>query len=364
LTAGEPQFDVRLGDVPLVDYRPRNSLRRALHDVARPRFPAVDAHNHLGSAFGAPWPSRDAAELAATMDAAGVERLVDLDGGWGDGLRREIDHWQAPLPGRVAVFAGLDYDGWADDADFGATEAGRLRDAVAAGARGLKVWKRLGLTARDTTDRLVPVDDRRLDPLWSTAAELDVPVLIHVADPVAFFEPLDASNERLEELAANPDWHFWPTRPRGRLDLDGFPPFDEIVDGLEAVVATHPTTTFIGAHVGCAPEDLGRVDRMLAAYPNWYLDIAARIAELGRQPYTARRLFLRWPDRILFGTDAAPDPAAWAVHYRFLETEDESFDYDPDGSMSQGRWQIHGLGLPDDVLVQVYRENALRLIRF
>ena len=347
----------------LRDYRPTNALRLPRSEVMRSRFPAIDSHNHLNSQFAGPWPSRSAAALAEVMDAAGIEAIVDLDGGWGDALVREVARWQ-PIGGRVAVFAGLDYDRWATDKGFGETEARRLRDGVGAGARGLKVWKLLGLRARDASGRLVAVDDRRLDPLWATAGDLGVPIVIHIADPVAFFEPLDARNERYEELQAHPDWHFWPTRPRGRSDVEGFPPFDELIDGLEAVVARHPRTTFIGAHVGCAVEDLGRVDRMLETHPNWNVDIAARISELGRQPYTTRRLFLRWPDRILFGTDAAPDPRWWSVYRRFLETWDESFDYDPDGDMAQGRWQIHGLGLPDEVLVKVYRDNARRLIGF
>jgi predicted TIM-barrel fold metal-dependent hydrolase len=353
-------------DLRLAAYQPRSQLRVPRHKVPRPRFPAVDAHNHLGAAFGGDWPSRSPAELVATLDAAGVEALVDLDGGWGEALRQEIERWQVPLAGRVAVFASLDYASWPDDERFGETEATRLREGVAAGARGLKVWKTLGLHARGPDGRLVAVDDPRLDPLWAAAADLAIPVTIHVADPIAFFEPLDERNERYEELRANPDWHVWPTRPRDQPAAPRFPTFDELLDGLEAVVARHPDTTFIGAHVGCAAEDLARVDRMLATYGNWHVDIAARIGELGRQPYGTRSLFLRWPDRILFGVDMAPEPAIYAVHYRFLETLDESFAYDADdeAAPSQGRWAIHGLGLPDDVLRQVYRENARRLIRF
>jgi predicted TIM-barrel fold metal-dependent hydrolase len=350
----------------LEDYRPRQALRVPAHAVPRPRFPVIDAHNHLGVPFGGDWSARSAEELAAVMDAAGVERLVDLDGGWGDGLRREIERWQAALPGRVAVFAGLDYGGWASDPRFGETEAARLRDGVAAGARGLKVWKLLGLRARDPSGRLVAVDDPRLDPLWAAAGELGVPVTIHVADPIAFFEPLDGRNERWEELHEHPDWHFWPTRPAGRPDLVGFPPFDELIDALEAVVVRHPATTFIGAHVGCAAEDLARVSRILERAARFHVDIAARIGELGRQPYTAKAFIERWSDRVLFGTDMAPDPAWWAVFYRFLETRDESFPYDADEDAppSQGRWRIHGLGLADEVLRRVYHDNAARLIRF
>lgn len=353
-------------DLRLREFLPRQQLRVPERRVPRPRFPVIDAHNHLGATFGGDWAGRTAPELGAALDASGVAAIVDLDGGWGDALRREIERWQVPLPGRVAVFAGLDYERWAHDPRFGETEAARLRDGVAAGARGLKVWKHLGLRARDTRGRLVPVDDPRLDPLWAAAAELAVPVTIHVADPIAFFEPLDAANERWEELREHPDWHFWPTRPRGRPDVDGFPPFDELIDGLEAVVVRHPGTTFIGAHVGCAAEDLARVGVIMGRAPNFHVDLAARIAELGRQPYTARAFIVRWADRVLFGTDAAPDPAAWAVHYRFLETADESFAYDadPDAAPGQGRWRIHGLNLPDDVLRRVYHDNAARLIRF
>jgi predicted TIM-barrel fold metal-dependent hydrolase len=357
----------RVGErLALEDYRPWQALRVPAHPVPRPRFTVIDAHNHLGVPFGGDWSARTALELRETMDAAGVERLVDLDGGQGDGLRREIERWQDALPGRVAVFAGLDYAGWASDPAFGETEAARLREGVAAGARGLKVWKLLGLRARDPRGRLVPVDDERLDPLWATAGELGVPVTIHVADPVAFFEPLDEHNERWEELRGHPDWHFWPTRPPRRPDLEGFPPFDELIDGLEAVVVRHPGTTFIGAHVGCAAEDLERVSLILARAPRFHVDLAARIAELGRQPRAAGAFLERWPDRVLFGTDMAPDPAWWAAYYRFLETADESFAYDADEDEppSQGRWRISGLDLGDDILRRVYHDNAARLIRF
>ncbi len=391
-------------DLLLRDFRPRSQLRVPATPVARPSMPAIDAHNHLGpTPFSGRWADATASELGPILDASSITGIVDLDGGRGTGLAREIERW-TPLGGRVAVFAGLDYPMWAERPDFGEEEARRLRAGVAAGARGLKAWKPLGLTARDGSGRIVAVDDTRLDPLWAAAGELGIPVTIHVADPIAFFEPLDAMNERYEELREHPDWHFWPTRPRDRPDLPGFPPFEEIIDGLEALLARHPRTTFVGAHVGCVAEDLGRVGAMLAAHPNWHVDIAARIAELGRQPFSARDFVVRWADRVLFGTDAAPDPAWWAIYARFLETRDESFAYEPpdpeagdaygeppspgsdarpDGPPggpsggpprpggpsggpppvgSQGRWAIHGLGLPAEVLRLVYAGNARRLL--
>ena len=355
--------DLRLADLRLADFRPRSMLRAPAHEVRRPRHPAIDAHNHLGSEFGSDWATRSPAELIATLDKAGIAMLVDLDGGQGDALSAEIDRWQAAYPDRIAVFAGLDYESWSSDPEFGSTEAARLRDSAARGARGLKVWKLLGLRARDSRGDLVAIDDPRLDPLWNAAAELDLPVVIHIADPIAFFEPLDATNERWEELHGHPDWHFWPTRPAELVDAPGFPPFDELLAAFGRLLDRHPGTTFVGAHVGCAAEDLRLVGRLLDDHPNLSVDIAARLGELGRQPYSTREFFIRHADRILFGVDMSPDPAIYAIHYRFLETFDESFDYGTEDIPGQGRWQIHGIGLPDDVLAKVYARNAGRILR-
>jgi predicted TIM-barrel fold metal-dependent hydrolase len=86
------------------------------------------------------------------------------------------------------------------------------------------------------------------------------------------------------------------------------------------------------------------------------------MAELGRQPYTARRFFSQYADRILFGLDAGPDLATYRHYYRFLETDDEYFSYNPTGQPTQGRWHIYGLFLPDEVLRKIYYENAARLL--
>lgn len=349
----------------LRDYAPRTVLRLPDSTPNHPRFPVIDAHNHLGTAFGpfsGDWPNRPVSELISTMDESGVQVLVDLDGQWGETLKREIARHVEPYPDRFLVFAGIDFANFPVDPRFGETEARRLRESHAAGARGLKIWKPLGLHLRDVDSRLVPIDDRRLDPLWETAAELDLPVLIHVADPVAFFEPLDRFNERWEQLARNPDWHFYPTRPPGAADEPGFPLFAELMDQFARMIQSHPNTKFIAAHVGCNAENLGWVSWLLDNCPNVSIDISARIAELGRKPYSARDFFIAYQDRILFGTDAPPNRQMYQRHYRFLETRDEYFSYDGQPIPKQGRWQIYGLYLPDEVLRKVYFENARRLL--
>lgn len=339
----------------LSDYHPQPTLVTRITTVERPRFPVVEAHNHLAEPIGGGWDQRPAGELLSVLDAAGVRAFVDLDGGWGEGLlERHLDHFKAAAPERFHIFGGVDWPAWPEQGDrFGEWAAGRLRAQAARGAAGLKVWKPFGLSVRDQHGALVRVDDARLDPLWATAGELRLPVVIHVADPVAFFNPLDAANERWEELHAHPDWQF-PSPP--------FPAFATILDDLARLVERHPRTTFVGAHVGCCAEDLGWVGALLDRCPNFHVDISARLGELGRQPYTARRFFLRYADRILFGTDANPSVASYQLHYRFLETDDEYFNYDLADPPRQGRWRIYGLNLPEAVLAQVYYRNAERVL--
>ncbi len=208
---------------------------------------------------------------------------------------------------------------WASNSPIGLPA--RLRVQKERGAEGLKIWKPFGLHVKDHNGKLMDVDDPRLAPIWATAGELGLPVMIHVADPVAFFDPIDETNERWEELGAHPDWAF--TSPP-------FPPFIHILEGLANLVSAHPRTTFIGAHVGCYAENLAWVGALLERCPNFYVDISGRIGELGRQPYTARKFFLRYSDRILFGSDMGPYPEAYKTHLPLPGDGGRVFQLQPD----------------------------------
>ena len=338
----------------LEQFRPRPMLVAKQTFVSQPRFPVIDAHNHLMEPFGGGWDQKPLGELLDLLDQAGVGMYVDLDGGWGEEvLNAHLEQFKAGAPERFKVFGGVDWSKWPELGDhFPDWAAGRLRLQKERGAEGLKVWKGFGLQVRDHHGTLVPVDDPRLETLWETAGEAGLPVLIHVADPAAFFEPLDATNERWEELHAHPDWHF---------PAPSYPTFHSILKGLANLVARHPLTVFIGAHVGCCAENLSWVGDLLERCPNFHVDISARLGELGRQPYTARRFFLKYADRILFGSDFGPDLESYQCYYRFLETDDEYFNYNPGDIPLQGRWHVCGLYLPDDVLAKVYYRNAERL---
>ncbi|MCL4529961.1 MAG: amidohydrolase family protein [Chloroflexi bacterium] len=340
----------------LENFRPRSKLVTKITLVDKPRFPVIDAHNHLKEPFGGGWDKKPLSELLDRLDEAGVTHFIDLDGGWGEEiLFAHLKYFKEAAPERFQIFGGMDWSRWEGMGNgFPEWAASRLKVQKDAGAQGLKIWKEFGLRVKDDKGQVVKVDDARLDPIWETAAQLGLPVLIHVADPVAFFDPIDEMNERWEELGQHPDWAF--TSPP-------FPSFLVIIDGLKNIVMRHPRTTFIGAHVGCYGENLNWVGQMLDDCQNYYIDISARIGELGRQPYTARKFFIRYQDRILFGLDMGPDLDAYRLSYRFLETDDEYFNYNVGEIPQQGRWYVHGLYLPDDVLKKVYLENAKRVLK-
>lgn len=340
-------------DIKLRDFTPRPMVRLPVHEVDRAATPAIDVHNHLGKWHGGVWSAPPVDELLSIMDSCNVAAIVNLDGGWTEELEENLDRYDRVHPRRFATFARLDWSlttqpGWPDKL------VASIQDSARRGASGVKLWKDLGLHIRDEDDTLVMVNDERLSDLWSAFGELNLPVLIHTADPAAFFEPLDGTNERLEELIRHPDWYFGDAR---------FPRMHELLDALEDVVAKHPDVTVIGAHVGCYAEDLGWVDRMLSSYPNFNVDIAARVAELGRQPRATRALIDQHPDRVLFGTDSFPPNAeAFRRYFRFLETADEHFPYSGANPPGAGRWAISGLHLDRQALRQVYGGNAARLV--
>ena len=339
----------------LSSFYPVSQLRTKHTEVEKPRFDVIDAHNHLAEPFGGGWDDKPISSLVDQLDEAGVVYYVDLDGGWGeDMLNKHLDLFKQPQPERFTIFGGVDWSQWQNKGtQFPEWAAGRLHAQKERGAEGLKIWKPLGLSVLDHKQKLVSVDDSRLDPIWQTAGELGLPVLIHVGDPVAFFKPVDENNERWEELYEHPDWTF--TSPP-------FPPFMHIMNSLANLVHRHPQTTFIGAHVGCYAENLNWVANLLRECPNFYVDISGRIGELGRQPYSARKFFLDFSDRILFGLDLGPEVNSYRISYRFLETDDEYFNYSDAEIPLQGRWHIHGLYLPDDVLQKIYYQNAEKII--
>lgn len=368
-----PDEKKKSAGLALTDFQPKSMLHVPETRVPRAKFPVIDIHTHLC------WSAKNVrgvdlveerkhlapvSELIDVMDQANIRTLVNMTGGQGAGLRDCVERYDRARPGRLLTFT----EPWwsrAADPGYAQFQADELARAKKDGARGLKLLKTLGLYLREkvTTGPLVKVDDRRFDPMWEAAAALNMPVCWHVSDPEAFFLPIDRFNERYEELHNHPDWSF-----HGQ----DFPSNAELMETRNRVYARHPKTQFISLHVGNDSENLANVSEWMDKFPNMHVELGARIGELGRQPRASRKFFERYQDRILFGTDATPHgfefpqqlfgTALYEIYYRFLETEDEYFDYAPAAVPPQGRWRIYGLGLPDSILRKVYYENAARLL--
>jgi len=329
-------------DLRLSDFHPCSSLRTPEHPVERARFPVIDYHNHLDST--------DPRDVLAIMDQCGVEHVVNITMHVGQTALDIMDRFRQAAPDRFSSIGWMDWSG-VEQPDFVQLTLDRIHQMIEHGACGIKFWKDLGLTLRDASGALLRIDDERFAPIFQECGRLGLPVMFHTADPSAFFEPIDAHNERYEELAAHPDWGFHHS-PVGKRAL---------LEQRNRVITRHPGTTFVGAHCAESAEDLAYLSQQLDALPNLQIDISARTPELGRQPYSARAFFLKYADRILFGTDLLPEVEMYRLYFRFLETADEYFEY-PSHASRQGRWNIYGLFLPDEVLRKVYRENSLRLL--
>jgi predicted TIM-barrel fold metal-dependent hydrolase len=341
---------VTANQVYLSEYMPKSELKVEEHITNTPKFPVIDIHGHYGSAMGENTPDSYLKDTVAFMKKYGIRRAGNLDGYAGANQERVVKKSE-PFGDFFITFASIDVKK-VDDPDFDTYVKETLKTSKANGIKGIKCWKSFGLVHRGKDGKYLRPDDPRYNVLWETAAELGLPILIHIADPIAFFKSADRFNERIEELTAHPDWAF--TEP----DMYKF---EELMEMQKRIIERNPKTTFVIAHCGSYSENLGFVSECLDRYPNMNVDIAARISELGRQPYTSRKFFTKYQDRILFGTDAGPLWGIYPSYYRFLETFDEYFSYSDAEIPGQGRWMIYGIGLEDEILKKIYYKNAERL---
>jgi predicted TIM-barrel fold metal-dependent hydrolase len=332
------------------DYDPPSSLKVEGEIIKKAKFNFIDVHSHLWN-----MPLMDLNELVAEMDEINMGYIVNLSGsGFGPQAAKDAyfekstKNIKENQPGRIGLFVNVDFNS-VDVENHVENQVNVIRDAVAKGAIGLKVYKSLGLTNKDSKGNRVAVDDERLGPIWEVCGELGIPVLIHSADPFQFWQDKDGQNERWFELKEKPNRYYG--------DSDFIPPFEDIIKEQHTIFERHKKTTFINAHLGWMGNDLKRLGEHLDKYPNVVTEFGAVIAELGRQPKTARQFFIDYQDRIMFGKDSY-NKEEFYTYFRVLESDDEYFSY---FRKRHAFWKMYGLNLPDEVLKKVYYENALKL---
>jgi len=328
------------------EYEPKSTLVVPGNPVTHAKYPFVDVHNHQWR--GATMSDEQLAELVAEMDKLNMAVMVNLSGGSGDNLAAMVESMKGRYLNRFVIFANLNFDG-IDDPDWTDRTVAQLERDVAAGAQGLKIFKNLGLTVKDSQGTRVHTDDVRLDPVWAKCGELGIPVLIHTGEPSPFWSDRDKYNERWLELKQFPNRYRSP---------DEYPPWEVIMGEQHNVFRKHPGTKFINAHLGWMGNDLGRLGRLMDELPNMYTEVGAVLAELGRQPRFAHEFLTKYKDRVMMGKDSWA-PEEYHYYFRVFETADEYFDY---YRKRHAHWKMYGLDLSDDVLQHLYYKTALQVI--
>lgn len=329
------------------EYDPPSTLVVEEHHLTRSKFPFIDIHNHYGNMN-----TGDLSERVKEMDKLNMAVMVNLSGrgfggGGGDHLEKSFENIKAHYPNRFILFTNVDFND-IDNPEWASRIATQLENDVKRGAKGLKIYKTLGLFAKDKSGKVIAIDDPRIDPVWDKCGELGIPVLIHAADPKQFWQPIDKNNERWLELKLHP----------GRRHDNDPIKWETVIEQQHDVFKKHPKTKFINAHLGWYGNDLRKLGNLLDTYPNMYTEIGAVIAELGRQPRAAKAFLTKYQDRVLFGKDSwVPDE--YETYFRVLETEDEYFPYH---KRYHAFWRMYGIGLPDEILKKIYYKNAMTLI--
>ncbi len=330
----------------ITEYKPRTTLVVPQHPKPKAKFPVIDIHSHQPN----PMTAADFERVVKGMDANNLRLLVNLSGGSGSRLQNGLTAVKnSKYPDRMVLFANIDFPRGGVEPGFGVKAAAQLEQDIKAGARGLKIFKDLGLRLRRADGTRLKLDDPELDPIWAKAGQLNLPVLIHTAEPQEFFEPIDYKNERWLELALFSNRRYPP---------DQAPRFEELIGERDRMFAKHPKTKFIAAHFAYHANDLGRMGKLMDRLPSLYTEVGAILAELGRQPRAAHDFFVKYQDRILFGKDSY-QPDEYPYYWRTFETADEYFDYYRD---YHAFWKLYGMSLPDEVLKKLYYKNALQLV--
>ncbi len=325
------------------EYNPKSTLVVPGDSIFKAKFPFIDVHGHQYR-----MPTQDLSPVVADMDKLNMGIMVNLSGRTGSELVQSVKNIADNFPNRFVVFANINFGGAGSE---GWTEkmVAQLEQDVKNGARGLKIYKSLGLRNKDAQGNRLAINDERLHPIWAKCGELGIPVLIHSADPASFWDVFDGDNERWLELKTHPR--------RKRTDTDPAP-FQQIMDEQYSIIKKHPKTTFISAHMSWLANDLGRLGELFDEMPNMNVGIGAIIAELGRQPRFAKAFITKYQDRVLFGKDSWK-PEEFPTYFRVLESADEYFPYH---KKYHAYWAMYGLDLDDEVLKKVYYKNALRIV--
>jgi len=337
-----PAIKQEPGSILLKNYRPVSIYNIPKTHIGKARFMVIDMHSHPYA--GSP---EEIAQWVENMDRAGIEKTIILSKVYGTQFD-SVYALYAKYPGRFDIWCGLDLSGFGSG-ELAEKAIAELERCAKVGAKGVGEIsdKGSGLNKQSDPAKRLYLDDPRLASIFEKCAELNLPVNVHVADPIWMYQPMDSTNDGMMNAL---DWR-----------LDNKPDYrshTEMISALENIVKAHPKTVFIACHFANLSYDLNRLDKLLHQYPNLFADIAARYAETAPIPRFVKSFYMKNQDKLLYGTDMGFKPEMYAVTFRILESADEHF-YETE--QFGYHWSLNGLDLPAVVLKKVYYENAVRI---
>ncbi len=233
------------------------------------------------------------------------------------------------------------------------------------GAVAVKIWKQVGMEIKDKEGKFIMPDDPLFDPIYAHIASRGKPLQAHLAEPIDAWLPLDPDSNHYHYYSKNPEWHLY-----GKPE---YPSHAALIAARDNIMRKHPNLVVVGAHLGSMEHDLDGIAERLEKYPNFYIEVSARTRNLTRHPTEkVRALFLKYPDRIMYGVDGNWKPYKYPAteqmrqgHINRLELQYRAeYDYYAGkGEMTYNNRKVEALNLPRSVLDKFYHENAIRIFK-
>ncbi|MBL7697004.1 MAG: amidohydrolase family protein [Chitinophagaceae bacterium] len=236
-----------------------------------------------------------------------------------------------------------------------------IDNSVSHGAKAVKIYKVIGMTLRDKQGKLVMVDDPRFDSLFKYLEKNKIPVVGHLGEPRNCWLPVDSMTVKGDAsyFTAFPQYHMY-RHPE-------LPSYEDQIRARDNRLAKNPNLTFVGAHLGSLEWNVDSLAARLDRYPNFAVDMAARIVHLEVQAKSnwqkVHDFLIKYNDRLLYATDLLIDEKmsasdarkaaheTWADDWKFFATDEKM-------TSSQFEGSFNGLKLPAEVIDNIYRNNA------
>jgi hypothetical protein len=263
---------------------------------------------------------------------------------------------------------GFGGDGWTREA------IRRIDSEIQQGALAVKVWKNIGMVEKSSEGRFIMLDDPRFDEVMRHIEAMHVPLIAHQAEPKNCWLPLEAMTTETDRsyFRDHPEYHMYlhPEQPS----------YESLIAARDRFVARHPRLSFVGAHMGSLEWSVDALAKFLDAHPNATVDLAARMTQVQYQSKsdrdTVRRFFIKYQDRILYGSDLTQNPADTVGRAQNPPVDAAEFPKEAD-AFWRSDWtylatastqhieaieaDVQGLALPQRVVDKIYYLNARRV---